>query len=198
MKPTYKKQQTPVPASAAPWVQSPDLYLAGRAITDGMDDLAVRMEQKWGIGRLRLLVSAEWRLKFDTQREKINRAIDSGGVDDLRREAARMEAAWHKLDALATEGGATPTSADQWEVQDHDAMHLIIIVKDDMDATAVARNNRACVVYSLSEVGRILSAYPEIAAVKLGFPGSVVTAARRKPDPVDLLTRGDFDDDIPF
>ena len=51
MKPTYKKQQAPIPASAAPWVQSPDLYLAGRAITDGMDDLAVRMEQKWGIGR---------------------------------------------------------------------------------------------------------------------------------------------------
>ena len=41
MKPTYKKQQAPISASAAPWVQSPDLYLAGRAITDGMDDLAV-------------------------------------------------------------------------------------------------------------------------------------------------------------
>ena len=41
MKPTYKKQQAPIPASAAPWVQSPEFYLAGRAATDGMDDLAV-------------------------------------------------------------------------------------------------------------------------------------------------------------
>lgn len=198
MKPKYEKKQAPIPASMAPWLQTPDLYLAGRAATDGADKLAVDMETKWGIGRLRLLVSNEWREKFDRQRNLYAIAIDRGSVDDVKREAARMEAAWRKLDKEATAAGHHPLPPDVWEVMDGNGMQVIIIVKDLADATNVARANRACVVYSLEEVGRILAAYPEIAAVKHAFPGATVTAARMKPDPVSALGSDNYEDDLPF
>ena len=105
VKPRYEKKQAPIPASKAPWCQTPELYYAGRAAMDGADKLAVDMEAKWGIGRLRLLVSNEWREKFDRQRNLYNEAIADGALEDVRREAARMEAAWRKLDREAAAAG---------------------------------------------------------------------------------------------
>ena len=197
-KPKYEKKQAPIPASMAPWLQTPDLYLAGRAATDGTDELAVQMEAKWGVGRLRLLVSDEWREKFDRQRRMYNEAIDRGSLDDVRHEAKRMSAAWRKLDAEATAAGKSPLAPEQWEIMNEDGLEVIIIVRDELDAINVARNNRACTVYSLAEVGRILAAYPEIAKIKHTFPGATVTAARRKADPVSLSGNENYEDDLPF
>ena len=198
VKPRYEKKQAPIPASKAPWCQTPELYYAGRAAMDGADKLAVDMEAKWGIGRLRLLVSNEWREKFDRQRNIYNEAIADGALEDVRREAARMEAAWRKLDKEAAAAGHQQLAPDVWEVMDANGMQVIIIVKNGADATNVARANRACIVYSLEEVGRILSLYPEIAAVKHAFPGAAVTAMKMKPDPVASSKSADFEDDIPF
>ena len=46
-----------------------------RAILDGLDHVAVEMERKWGVGRLRLLVSDLLRAKFDAQKDKLDAAI---------------------------------------------------------------------------------------------------------------------------
>ena len=46
-----------------------------RAIIDGLDQVAVEMERKWGVGRLRLLVSDLLRAKFDAQKDKLDAAI---------------------------------------------------------------------------------------------------------------------------
>ena len=197
-KPKYEKKQAPIPASMAGWCQTPDLYLAGRAATDGTDELAVQMEAKWGVGRLRLLVSDEWREKFDRQRRLYNEAIDRGSLEEVRHESKRMGAAWRKLDAEASASGKSPLAPEQWEIMNEGGLEVIIIVRDELDAINVARNNRACTVYSLAEVGRILAAYPEIANIKHAFPGAVVTAARRRTDPVDLAGRENYEDDIPF
>ena len=127
-----------------------------------------------------------------------NEAIDRGSLDDVRHEAKRMSAAWRKLDAEATAAGKSPLAPEQWEIMNEDGLEVIIIARDELDAINVARNNRACTVYSLAEVGRILAAYPEIAKIKHTFPGATVTAARRKTDPVSLSGNENYEDDLPF
>ena len=42
------------------------------------------MEDKWGNGRLRLLVSTELREKFDRQRYLLNMAVTNGALADVR------------------------------------------------------------------------------------------------------------------
>ena len=52
-----------------------DGVIAGKAHLDGVDALAAEMERKWGCDRLRLLVAADLREKFDRQRYFLNQAI---------------------------------------------------------------------------------------------------------------------------
>jgi hypothetical protein len=60
---------SPISAPFAP----PDFAI--RAILDGLDHVAAGMERKWGLGRLRLLVSDLLRAKFDAQKDKLDAAI---------------------------------------------------------------------------------------------------------------------------
>jgi hypothetical protein len=83
------------------WADTPGTYIAGRANIDGADKVAIEMERKWGVDRLRLLVSVELREKFDRQRYKYNAAIWHGDLEAVRREADRMTRAWMALDAAA-------------------------------------------------------------------------------------------------
>jgi hypothetical protein len=50
-------------------------HLVAQAILDGLDETARQMEQKWGVGRLRLLVDDALRAKFDAQKAKLDAAI---------------------------------------------------------------------------------------------------------------------------
>ena len=52
-----------------------------QAMVDGLDQVAIAMERKWGVGRLRLLVSDLLRSKFDEQKDRLDTAI----VEFLRR-----------------------------------------------------------------------------------------------------------------
>ena len=60
-----------------------------RAIIDGVDQLASEMEAWWGVGRLLLLVSDEYRERFDRQRRKFNAAIWDGAPADVEIEGER-------------------------------------------------------------------------------------------------------------
>jgi hypothetical protein len=76
------------------WATSPGTYITAQSYIDGADQVAVEAERKWGAGRLRLLVSAELREKFDRQRYLYNQAIWHGDLEAVRREAQRMATAW--------------------------------------------------------------------------------------------------------
>ena len=43
-----------------------------QAVADGVDEVAVTMERKWGVDRLRRLVSVDLRERFDRQARKWN------------------------------------------------------------------------------------------------------------------------------
>jgi hypothetical protein len=182
-----------------PWAQSHGMYLAGRSELDAADKLAADMETKWGCGRLRLLVSAELREKFDRQRLKLNHALWHGTLDDVKREAPRMCAAWRALDRAATEAGAEPLDPRVIECTLTDGS-VAVIVPDNDAAHLVRANDRRCVVYTAEEIARLLDGYPDLAKIKDAFPGSTVERVKRSiDDPLDSLPTGELaNDEIPF
>jgi hypothetical protein len=162
------------------------------------------MENKWGAGRLRLLVDTALREKFDRQRFLLNAAIWHGDLEEVQREARRMVIAWNVLDGAAEAAGASVNGDGHWEVALADGTVAVILrtpgamAKFDGDP-----DGRRVVFYSLDEIGTMLSNYREVTAVKEAFPGSTVEAIRRHiGDPLDGFRDGrrledTLDDDIP-
>jgi hypothetical protein len=182
------------------WARSPGTAIAGRAYMDGADQTAAEMEAKWGCDRLRLLVGPELREKFDRQRYLFNQAVWHGELEDVRREANRMTTAWLVLDREATEAGKLPLSPLCWEIALEDGS-VAAIVPDNDHAHVAVGDGRHLRVFTLDEIGRLLSAYPDIAKTKLVFPGAKVVAVRRSvDDPLDGIRDSDrpLDDDLPF
>jgi hypothetical protein len=172
------------------WSRTHGSYLAGRAHIDEADLMAAQMETRWGAGRLRLLVSPEMREKFDRQRYLLNAAIWHGDLEAVRREAKRMVTAWVALDKAATVAGKAAISPLVWEVALADGT-VAAIVPNDHHAGAVLAEGRAVAVYTLDEIARLLSAYPDIAKAKLTFPGAEVTTIRKSiSDPLHEIHDG--------
>ena len=166
------------------WARTPGTWISAQAHIDGADHAAVTLEQKWGVGRLRLLVSPELRDKFDRQRYLWNQAIWHGDLEAVRVQSARMVAAWQALDKAADANGAPKLDPTIWEVALEDGT-VAAIVKTNEEAHAIASDGRGWAVYTLEEISRLLSHYPAIARAKLSFPGATVEAVRRPADPLD-------------
>lgn len=184
---------TAAPTQAPDWQRNSALYLIGRSHLDGVDHLAIEMERKWGVDRLRLLVSADLRERFDRQRVKLNEAMRTGALPDVEREATRMVTAWRALDQAAEQAGVEPLNPQVWEVGLEDGT-VAAIVRDNADAHAVAAQGRAVHVWTLEEIARIIHGFPALAKAKIVWPGAqVVSAGQSIRDPVK-----DLDDDLPF
>jgi len=176
--------------SSTSWSRSHGTYIAGRAYIDEADQMAMASETKWGAGRLRLLVTPELREKFDRQRYLLNAAIRQGDLEAVRREAKRMVTAWLALVKAATSAGKPAISPLVWEVALADGT-VAAIVPSDYHARAIIAEGRAVAVYTLDEIARLLSAYPDIAKAKLIFPGAEVTKVSKSiSDPLDAIRDG--------
>ena len=182
------------------WANHHATYLAGRAWIDEADALAAGMEEKWGCGRLRLLVPPELRERFDRQRYLFNQAVWHGDLEAVRRESGRMAKAWRALDRTAGEAGHGALPKDVWEIARDDG-RVIAIVPDNIRARMVIAEGRHVDVYTLDEIGRLIEGYPLLAKVKETWPGATVTAVRRSvDDPLETVgdTRAPLDDEVPF
>jgi hypothetical protein len=74
-----------------------------------------------------------------------------------------------------------------WEVPLADGS-VAAIVPDDSHAALVNAEGRQVAVYTLAEIGRLLSAHPHIVKTKKVFPGATVTAVRRSvEDPLNAV-----------
>lgn len=165
------------------WQLTAGMALAGQEAIDDVHMVAVEMERKWGRGRLRLLVDADLREKFDRQRYLFGNAIWKGELPDVQREAKRMMAAWRALDRRATEAGRQTLPATVWEVALSDGT-VVVIVKEPELAYQIADGRRAN-VYTLEEIGRLIEGFPMLAKVKEAFPGAVVERVGDEiPDPL--------------
>ncbi len=180
-----------------PWSQTHGMMISGRAFIDEADTVASATETKWGYGRLRLLVSAELREKFDRQRYMFNQALWHGTLEDVRVQSLRMGTAWKALDRAATEAGHQPASAELWEVPLEDGS-VAILARDEVSARLATGDGRNVRVYTLDEVAKLLSGFPTLARIKDHFPGAAVTDVRHTPgDPLDAVHDTDIGLDAP-
>lgn len=191
-------------SSPRSWAKTPGTYIAAQAHIDGADHAALTMEQKWGAGRLRLLVPPDLREKFDRQRYLFNQAIWHGDLEAVRRESSRMTAAWQALNRAAEAAGALNLDPAVWETTMQDGT-VAALVRSPEEAQAVVASGRQVVVYTLAEIGQMLSHYSKIAEAKLIISGATVTAIRKSiEDPLNALrdSYGGLDepinDDIPY
>ena len=193
-----KKPDTRPLGGANSWARTPGTYISAQAHIAGVDHVAVTMERKWGVGRLRLLVDTGLREKFDRQCYLFNQAIWHGDLAAVSRESARMVAAWQALDKAAMAAGAEVLSPEVWEVRLEEGT-VAAIVRTPEEAHAVVAQGRAMAVYTLDEIARILSHHTAITEAKLTFPGATVEAVRRPSDPLEALVDSDtgLDDPLP-
>ena len=160
-------------------------------MVEGVDQVAVAMERKWGVGRLRLLVSDLLRAKFDEQKDRLDQAIAGNHEGYVRIHADGMRRAWEALDRSAREAGETPLAPTVWECVLPDTGEIVSLVRTEAEAHHVARQ---CRVFTLDEIATLIAGLGDaVLEAKKQFPGATLTGIRRKP-PVDW-SRGD---EIPF
>lgn len=161
-----------------------------------LDYLAKQLEQTWGIGRLRLLADANLRMRFDQQTELLNTALESDDAtrEEILAQIGGMKRAWAALDMAARAAGRQPTPPTVWEIPLEDGS-IALLVKDEADASQIAiqARERSCQVYSLAEVGRLLSGYSTLAKAKMAFPGAVIASVQSRTETAKFL-----DDSVPF
>ena len=191
----------PTTKTAEPsWQSHPSTYIGGQAEIDEVDLLARELEAKWGVDRLRLMVDAELRAKFDSQRHKLNIAIWHGNLDDVRTEARRMIKAWKALDAKATEMGRERLKPTVWEIPLPNGT-VAALVRSNEDVKDVSPDKRWVQVYTIEEIGRLIVGFPEIAKAKEIWKGAEITAVRTNifnNTNALGLSMDDLDQPIPF
>jgi hypothetical protein len=162
-----------------------------QAMVEGLDQVAHAMERKWGVGRLRLLVSSFLRAKFDEQKDRLDAAISSGQESYVEAQVEGMKRAWEALDRAATEAGEKSLAPEVWECVLPKSGEVVSLVRTDVEAHHVAREGR---VFTTAEIGILIEALGDgVLGVKQTFPGATIAAVRHS-NPIDW-ERGD---DIPF
>ena len=154
--------------------------LAIKSVIDGVDHVAVEMENEWGVGRLRLLVGVDMRERFDRQAELFNEAIYTNDVEAVRRHGEGMRKAWQALGKYASECRFCRIEPTIWEVNGPDG--IIAVVRTIPEAYSIVREGRAAEVWTLEEVARVIVAHRDtIGEAKRVFPGAEVIDVRVKP-----------------
>ena len=162
-----------------------------QAMVEGVDQVAISMERKWGVGRLRLLVSDLLRAKFDEQKDRLDQAIAGNHEGYVRIHTEGMRRAWQALDRSAREAGETPLAPEVWECVLPDTGEIVSLVRTEAEAHHVAREGR---VFTVAEIATLIAGLGDaVLEAKKQFPGAAVTAIRRKP--AADWARGD---DVPF
>jgi hypothetical protein len=161
------------------------------AMLASLDERAHAMERKWGVGRLRLLVSELLRIKFDAQKERLDAAIEAGKEQYIALQVEGMKRAWSALDKAADAAGEKPLAPAVWECVLPSTGEIVSLVRTDAEAQHVARE---CRVFTVAEIARLIGAAGSgVLEIKRVFPGATITGIRRKA-PIDW-ERGDA---LPF
>lgn len=187
-----------------------DVLLSGRGDPDPnaqamwyalgpLDETARQMEIKWGVDRLPALVSEQTAMNFGAVRDDLDDAIDRGDVTAVGQFAAELRRGWIALDAEATAADARPYNPEAWAFEIGGKIKAAI-VRDNASVPAVAHLDGECTIYTLEEIGNLLTALfrsqaPAIAEAKRLWPGAAVNVVSRPPQTaVGKL----IDDEIPF
>jgi hypothetical protein len=126
------------------------------ALVEHVDQVALAMERKWGIDRLRLLVPAELRAKFDAQKDRLDVAIASNNEDLIRIHAEGMQRAWEALDRAASEVGHGPLVPEVWECKLLETGEIVSLVRTEAEAHLVVQARR---VFTVAQIATLIARY---------------------------------------
>ena len=84
-----------------------------QVIINCVDQRGREMDERWGIGRLPMLVPIEWDERFHAQHKLFNAAVWEFNLKLVRQHGEAMLRAYDKLDQLAREAKGEPLPVDQ-------------------------------------------------------------------------------------
>lgn len=161
-----------------------------------LDQVAAKMEGKWGCGRLLRLVSPATAAKFASAQNKLDEAILDSEVELVTHRAAVVMRGWQAMDAEAEGAGQEPLPKGAWSLRQDGKEYTVVLDRRDCGKIASLSLSPERVV-SLDE---LLFAWSEWRARKFAeatkalFPGAqVVTEPKAKS-----FAGGEPDDEIPF
>ncbi len=162
-----------------------------------VDEVAMAMEAKWGVGRLPRLVEPDLAARFQCQLEMWNEVIcsDDCMVSEVRETAEATIRGWQVLDEAASAAGQSAIDPSIWEIPLKDGT-VAALVRSDEEAYKVAStlSGRYVSVWTTEEVAKIVSHHPEIIQVKQVFPGAKVIRIRSR----NARDEAGLNDPIPF
>ena len=132
-----------------------------QAVADGVDEVAVAMERKWGVDRLRRLVSDDLRERFDRQARKWNEALYKYNLPEIEKHGTAMRKGWQILDRVAEQPGAEDLNPHVWEAVSPSGK-VIALVPDEAHARAAAETSdgRWIEVWTIQEIARLIEQEP--------------------------------------
>lgn len=148
-----------------------------------LDEVASRMERKWGVGRLPRLVSVDLAERFWRQKGKLDDAITDeatgGSVANVEHEAGRMVNAWMALDAAAEAAGADPAAGGYMTARLSDGRSLVVCVDLEGMGHFMGQNpDRSASVWTMDEIAKVLEGFDLVLRTKHLFEGAVVEDVR--------------------
>ena len=158
-----------------------------------LDQVAAKMEAKWGCDRLPRLVSTDLAARFGSARQKLDEAIRANDPDLTARRAEVLIRGWQALDQAATEAGHTSMPPDTWSVRHGERTYTVVLNRRDHDIVARLSPTPENVV----TINELLLAWSQWAPaafaeqVKAHWPGAEARTARSERSEV-------LDDEIPF
>lgn len=156
-----------------------------------LDKVAVDMERRWGVDRLRELASPELRERFDETLDRLNAAIGLRDVDGVEKHAAAMGRGWLALERAAKAAGARELDGRHWEAALPDG-RVLCVAETRENAYKVSLDRPGCVVLSMPEIAALFAIWDGKGLVEealASFPGAQIVGVAEKEE---------LDDEIPF
>ena len=171
--------------------------LHGDAIADSIhhsimpvDEIAARLELKWGCDRLPGLVSPDTASRFGSAKAKLDYGIQDNDPAAVKKRSAIVVKGWKIMDEEATAAGHQPLTPKVWSHTTQSGFKFAIS-PTTAEAIKSIRTDPALKgvpVYSLEEVGFFMEAQSLINVVKKTFPESRLETSKKRS----------MDDEIPF
>jgi len=123
-----------------------------------LDQIAHRMELKFGCERLQSLVSPETAQKFGSAKARLDQAILDNDPSEVARRSKILIKGWQKMDEEAVADGHKPLKPSIWSYTTEDGFKFAV-AQGNADAIKAIRTDpsmEGVAVYSLEEIGRIL------------------------------------------
>lgn len=156
------------------------------------DDRVSQLEAKWGVDRLIWLVDGSLRDRFEAQMDRLNKAIEE--QHDVEHQVEVTLRGVDAVEKAAIEAGVQPLDGGYIEAAMPDG-RVLAVTKTDYEVSKVKKENREMVVFSATEVAKIVQTYLDeskaINDAKGLWPGAVI-------EKIKTPTEIKLDDSIPF